>query len=95
MQHEHIQAAAKALLERRLDNRITARLEPRLQPRTADEALAIQQAIIEQMNAMKGDAMDDTVGGWKCSLPIGDNDLENMPVVAPIFANSIFFQGDN
>ncbi|MEH6576846.1 MAG: hypothetical protein V7731_07170 [Amphritea sp.] len=85
MQQEQIQQAAKLLFERRLNNQLTKRLEPQLQPRTADEALAIQQAVNEQVGAR----VDDTIGGWKCSLPIDDNGLKQLPVVAPIFASTI------
>lgn len=82
MQQADIQAAAKALVSRRRDNRLTGSLEPQHRPDTVDDALAIQQAVIEYT--------DDSVGGWKCALPIDIDGLKNIPVVAPIFTETLY-----
>ena len=82
MQQADIQAAAKALVSRRGDNRLTGSLEPQHRPDTIDDALAIQQAVIEYT--------DDSVGGWKCALPISIDGLKNIPVVAPIFTEALY-----
>ncbi|WP_432470338.1 hypothetical protein [Amphritea sp. HPY] len=86
MLDKYIHGAADALVKRRLNNKLTARLEPCLRPDNADQALAIQQALISQMK----DSTGHEVGGWKCALPFSENDLDEMPVAAPIFANTIY-----
>lgn len=47
------------------------------QPTSIDQSLAIQLAIIEQLN--------EQVGGWKCCLPLADGKV----IVAPIFESTI------
>ncbi len=78
MQQQQILAAASALKARRRANLLTARLDQPLRPQTAEEALALQQALTTLM------APSDPVGGWKCALPISEG-----PVVAPIFSSRI------
>ncbi|SEQ13331.1 2-keto-4-pentenoate hydratase [Amphritea atlantica] len=84
MQQTDIRAAAQALLTRRLNQQISGALPVEQRPATVEEALAIQQSLIEQM-ALAG----ETVGGWKCALPIAIDGLDNVPVIAPIFSSSI------
>jgi len=86
MHQEQVQQAADALLQRRLNNKQTGRLDHSLRPDTSQNALAIQQALISQMQ----DSTGHGVGGWKCALPINDNELTNLPVAAPIFASTIY-----
>jgi 2-keto-4-pentenoate hydratase len=81
MKQADIQAAAKALVSRRLDNRRTGPLAPQCRPETVDDALAVQQAVIG--------LTDGGVGGWKCALPIEIDGLKNVPVIAPIFAETL------
>lgn len=85
MQQTDIEAAAQALLARRLNQQITGPLPSEQRPATVEEALAIQQSLIQQM-ALAGQG----VGGWKCALPIAIDGLENVPVIAPIFSSSIY-----
>lgn len=82
MQQVDIQAAAQALVSRRLGNRLTGPLEPHCRPQTVDDALAVQQAVIGLTCA--------GVGGWKCALPIEIDGLKNVPVVAPIFTQTLY-----
>ncbi|BBB25846.1 hypothetical protein [Amphritea japonica] len=82
MRQADIQAAAKVLVDRRLNNRLTGPLEPPFRPSTVDDALAIQQAVIE--------LAEDSVGGWKCALPIEIDGLKEVPVLAPIFTESVY-----
>lgn len=82
MQQTDIQAAAKVLVSRRMNNRLTGSLEPEYRPETVEDALAIQQAVVE--------LTDDSVSGWKCALPIAIDGLKNVPVIAPIFTESVY-----
>lgn len=50
------------------------------QPTNIEQSLAIQLAIIEQLN--------EQVGGWKCCLPLADGKV----IVAPIFKSTIQYQ---
>lgn len=86
MQNKDIYDAASRLLKRRLEKKISDRLEVDLRPESADQALAIQQSLIAQMQGLT----DCGVGGWKCALPITDNDITDLPVAAPIFAHTIY-----
>ncbi|WP_299195518.1 hypothetical protein [uncultured Amphritea sp.] len=85
MQQTDIEAAAQALLTRRLNQQITGPLPSEQRPATVEEALAIQQSLIQQM-ALAGQG----VGGWKCALPIAIDGLENVPVIAPIFSSTLY-----
>lgn len=89
MLDKDIQAATNILFERRLNNKLTGRLDCCLRPGTADQALAIQQALITRMNDTADNSAVNTVGGWKCALPIEDNNVVDLPVVAPIFSSTI------
>ncbi|GGK72125.1 hydratase [Amphritea balenae] len=82
MQREQVKLAAELLIQRRLSNQLTARLDKVLRPETVEQALAIQQQLINQM--------PDTVGGWKTALPISDSGMNDLPVVAPIFSNTVY-----
>jgi 2-keto-4-pentenoate hydratase len=77
MQDQQIQQAASYLLKRRHAKQTGPRLEPALQPQTNEEAFAIQRAVM--------DGMGDSVGGWKCLLPIAEK-----LIAAPIFTSSIY-----
>lgn len=76
------QAAATELLSRRVAGTKAPQLIEEQRPTTLEEALAIQAAMIEQHQ--------DTVGGWKCLLPLD----EEKYIVAPIFTSDIQ-QGDH
>lgn len=84
MQSTDIQAAAQALINRRQNKQVTGPLAPELRPATVEDALAIQQQLIVKM-AQAG----DSVAGWKCALPIEVDGLKDVPVIAPIFRNSV------
>lgn len=88
MLDKDIHNAADTLVKRRLNNKRTARLEPGFRPESAEQALAIQQALISKMQ----DSTGHGVGGWKCALPITDNELTDLPVAAPIFSSTIYDQ---
>lgn len=68
--------AAQFLLNRRSDPSQRARLSSELRPISNEDSLVIQKSTIE--------LIDDTVGGWKTVLPVGDT-LN----VAPIFSRNI------
>lgn len=76
MQQKHISQAARILVERRHKKMLSARLSKELRPETSEQALAIQQVVI--------DTIGDDVGGWKCSLPNTDN-----LIAAPIFSRTL------
>lgn len=82
MQQAEIHAAAKILVSRRLDNRLSGPLEPRFRPETFEDAFAIQQAVTGLMG--------DKVGGWKCALPIEIDGMKNVPVIAPVFTETLY-----
>ena len=69
--------AATELLNRRVAGTKAQRLSEQLRPINMEDALQIQSSMIDQHNAK--------VGGWKCSLPLADDQL----VVAPIFSDTI------
>ena len=76
------QAAATELLNRRVAGTKAPRLAEDQRPTNLEDALKIQEAMIEQNS--------DSVGGWKCLLPLA----EDKYIVAPIFAADIE-RGDN
>ena len=69
--------AAKELLSRRVAGTKAQRLSEQLRPINMEDALQIQSSMIKQYSAK--------VGGWKCLLPIADDEL----IVAPIFSDCI------
>ncbi|TDF35797.1 hydratase [Alteromonadaceae bacterium M269] len=69
--------AAKELLRRRREDIQSGRLDEALRPTSIEQAFAIQNEIIKQS--------DDTVGGWKCLLPLDNGNI----IVAPIFSQEI------
>ncbi|MGY5449602.1 fumarylacetoacetate hydrolase family protein [Agarivorans sp. MS3-6] len=69
--------AAAVLLKNRNTSLNVPRLKPELRPKSIDDALGIQAAMAE--------LRQDSVGGWKCLLPIAADKL----IVAPIFADDI------
>ncbi|MCY9870072.1 hypothetical protein [Vibrio barjaei] len=71
------QQAASELLSRRVAGTKAPRLNELQRPNTLDDALQIQSSMI--------DMHSDEVGGWKCLLPLSDNQF----IVAPIFSNSV------
>ncbi|WP_019615967.1 hypothetical protein [Psychromonas ossibalaenae] len=73
--------AAAELLKRRAAGTKAPCLNSELQPHCIDDALSVQEQMIKQRN--------NAVDGWKCLLPIADNQL----VVAPIFSQTVQ-QGD-
>lgn len=74
------QQAAQILTERRIAGTQGDRLPEHCRPLDTDSALAIQAAVTESWC----DLMDDSIGGWKCSLP-----SPNKIVVAPIYTRTI------
>ena len=69
--------AATELLSRRKKDQQLGRLNPAIRPVNIDEAFAIHDEVIKQI--------EDTVGGWKCLLPLAEDKF----IAAPIFANTV------
>lgn len=69
--------SAKELLSRRTSHMTHPCLELSLRPKTLNDALNIQDSMI--------DLNTDKVGGWKCLLPLAEDKF----VVAPIFSQTI------
>ena len=74
------QEAAAILIERRQTGTQGDRLPESCRPTSIEEALAIQAAVSEHWC----DIMDDSVGGWKCLLPVGDK-----VIIGPIYTRTI------
>lgn len=74
------QEAAAILVHRRATGSRGGRLPESCRPADLDAALAIQDAVAQ----LWCERHNDTVGGWKCSLP-GDGKI----VVGPIFTSAI------
>ena len=68
---------AKELFSRRTAGTKAPRLIEQYRPTSLDDALAIQESMIE--------ISADRVGGWKCLLPLAENKF----IVAPIFADNV------
>ena len=75
------QAAAEILVERRIRGLQGERLPDSCRPTNLEQALAIQAAVSEAWC----NAMDDSVGAWKCLLPPGDDKW----IVGPIYTRTI------
>ena len=73
---------ATELLSRRVTGTKAPRLSEQLRPLNIEDALQVQSSMVELHNAK--------IGGWKCLLPIADDEL----IVAPIFSDCIQ-RGDN
>lgn len=71
------QLAATELLSRRAAGVKAPRLDASFRPQSIEDALQIQASMVE-LSA-------DSVGGWKCLLPLDEEKI----IVAPIFANTI------
>lgn len=71
------QQAAKELLDNRQKNAANDRLMLQLRPENCEQSLQIQTEIVNLRS--------DEVAGWKCLLPLNENQL----VVAPIFSDTI------
>lgn len=69
--------AAAELLSRRAPGVKAPRLDAAYRPQNIEDALQVQSSMVE--------LHQHPVGGWKCLLPIAEDQL----VVAPIFANTI------
>jgi 2-keto-4-pentenoate hydratase len=74
---QQIEQAARLLVSRRRGASAGALLSQTCRPADVDDALRIQQAVLQQLNA--------EIGGWKCSVPPTGG-----AVLAPIPANVIF-----
>ena len=81
MTNNFYKQAATELLSRRVAGTKAPRLSEQLRPINMEDALQIQSSMIDQYN----EKHNAKVGGWKCSLPLADDQL----VVAPIFSHSI------
>lgn len=75
-----INQAAKILAERRIDGSQGERLPEAIRPKNIEDALNIQAAVTD----IWCEAMDDSIGGWKCLQPPQDR-----VVVAPIYTSTI------
>lgn len=78
--HTAAQAAA-ILVPRRLAGLPGERLPTSCRPLDLEDALAIQAEVSAQIG--------DSIGGWKCGMP-----AEGRVVVAPIYANTIYAEGE-
>src|SRR5712671_3288907 len=76
MTKEAIEAAAQELAAVRTERRQIDRLPVACRPGNDEDALAIQQRIVQPLR--------DQVGGWKCSVPRGDHVF-----LAPLLASTI------
>lgn len=74
------QEAAAILVERRQTGVQGDRLPESCRPTDIPQALAIQQAVTEQWCEF----MNDSVGAWKCLLPVSDK-----TIVGPIYTRTI------
>ena len=77
MMQARIEQAAQYLVNARSDKILRDRIPEEYRPQNSDEALAVQRRIIK----LRG----EKIGGWKCSVPIGDKLL-----LAPLPASTIF-----
>jgi 2-keto-4-pentenoate hydratase len=77
MNQDTYHLAAKELLSRRIAGTKAPRLNETYRPTNLEDALQIQVAMVEQY--------DGEIGGWKCLLPLAEDQL----IVAPIFADTI------
>lgn len=73
-------AAAELLVDRRIHGTQGDRLPEHCRPTTIDQALAIQAAVTHLWCNLK----DDSIGGWKCLLPVQDKQI-----VGPIYTRTI------
>lgn len=69
--------AAKQYLARRVAGTKAQCLPEGERPTTIEDALAVHQEMIQQRS--------DTVGGWKCLLPLAEDKI----IVAPIFSDTV------
>src|SRR5437773_4749344 len=76
MTRESIELAARELATARTDRRMIDRLPEACRPLNNEDGLAIQQRVTELLH--------DKTGGWKCSLPRGENVF-----LAPLLASTI------
>jgi 2-keto-4-pentenoate hydratase len=76
MTKEAIEAAAHALAAARTERRQIDRLPAACRPGTDEDALAIQQRIVQLLR--------DQIGGWKCAVPRDDHVF-----LAPLLASTI------
>lgn len=74
------QEAAAILVERRQTGTQGDRLPESCRPTNLDQALAIQAAVTQGWCELT----DDSIGGWKCLLPIGDK-----LIIGPIYTRTI------
>lgn len=72
--------AAQVLVDRRKTGSKGKPLDDAYRPSTSEEALSIQSAAA----ALWCDQMDDSIGAWKCGLPMGDK-----LILGPIFTRTI------
>ena len=76
MTKESIDLAARELAAARIERRLIDRLPESCRPQGNEDALAIQRRVLELLK--------ENVGGWKCSLPKGEQVL-----AAPLPASTI------
>nr|WP_211092052.1 hydratase [Vibrio agarilyticus] len=74
---EKFELAAKELLSRRVAGMKAPRLAENVRPASIEDALQIQAAMTQQRS--------DAIGGWKCLLPISEQQM----IVAPIFSDTV------
>ena len=72
--------AAAILVARRMQGSQAGRLPEHCRPHTLEQALAVQAAVTHHWC----EQMDDSIGGWKCLLP-----LQDKLVVGPIYTRTI------
>ena len=76
MTNQAIDNAARQLVEARRQRKLIHRLPEECRPTTNEDALTIQRQVLAFMG--------DSIGGWKCAMPKGDNLF-----VAPLPASTI------
>ncbi len=77
MSIKNFSTAAQQYLARRVTGTKAQCLPESERPTSIEDALAVHQEMIKQRS--------DTVGGWKCLLPLGEDKI----IVAPIFSNTV------
>lgn len=78
-------AAAELLVDRRIKGSQGDRLPEHCRPTDIEQALAIQAAVTHLWCNLQ----DDTVGGWKCLLPVLHDEQEDKLILGPIYTRTM------
>jgi 2-keto-4-pentenoate hydratase len=78
-------AAAELLVDRRIHGTQGEPLPEHCRPVDMEQALAIQAAVTHLWCSLK----DDSIGGWKCLLPVLHDNQEDKLILGPIYTRTI------